>query len=80
MTQSIEETFHSVQATTAYVASSAGVAAALEDAVRDGYLAVLRDMDLPCCGVIDEDDLAWCGDPFCLQAADLRRRIEELGR
>lgn len=41
--------------------------------------AVLEDMELPCCGVMDEDDPAWCGNPRCLQAVELRQRIENLG-
>ena len=52
----------------------------LKNAVRALALAVLTEMDLPCCGVLSDDDPAWCGDPFCLQGADLRRRIEALGR
>ena len=68
MTQSIEEAFRKMQATTAYVASSAGVAAALEDAVRDGYLAVLEQAtDLWLEGHFNDSD-------------KLQRRIEELGR
>ena len=47
---------------------------------RDLALAVLEELDLPCCGATGEDDPAWCGNPACLQAADMRRRIEELGR
>ena len=44
-------------------------------------LAPLEELGLPCCGATGEDDdPAWCGDPFCLQGADLRRQIEELGR
>jgi len=52
----------------------------IDNAARAVALAVLTEMQLPCCGAMGEDDPAWCGNPFCLQGAELRRRIEALGR
>ncbi len=68
---SLEEAFRKVQATTAYVPLSAGVAAALDDAIRALLLVGL------------EAAAAEEGNPFPLEGEGLeklRRRIEELGR
>ncbi|KKN39247.1 hypothetical protein LCGC14_0745300 [marine sediment metagenome] len=64
--QTLEEAFGRVQTTTAYTRSSAGVAAALEDAVRALALAVLEE------AVRDGGQ--------GLGSSRLRRRIEGLGK
>ncbi len=66
MTQTLEGAFGRVQTTTAYTRSSAGVAAALEDAVRAYGQVVLEE------AVRDGGQ--------GLGSSRLRRRIEELGR
>ena len=80
--QSLEEAWELVaEAGNPIVASTPdGQFVGLHTAARALALAVLEELDLPCCGATGEDDPAWCGNPACLQAADMRCRIEALGR
>ena len=77
-TQSLEEAWEELFATAARIPLASP--AEFQSAVRALALAPLEELDLPCCGATGEDDdPAWCGNPVCLQAGDMRRQIKELG-